>query len=231
MRQDVAFPRAAAPPVLWIPAAVTQHGRRFVPARPLYPLSRDHLIPLIEYNLIRASLTNILILGHLQLLQTSSCRFGEHVPVFPRPCRDDDRNIPKSLTPTPLQRRTPHPAWIDLFPSPRMRDNAIRAQDRFSIVELRADLMSGMCAEYGRESRRDEHSPGSGGLLVWSNPWEPGGWEVTEGFIRKWGFLVEGCTDLFEATDRWRAMRGQDSLQLHLLLLDNSQSHNSHDRL
>jgi len=54
------------------------------------------------------------------------------------------------------------------------------------------------------------------GLIVWSNPWEPNGWELTEGFIRKWGFLIQGCTDLFESTNRWRDIRGEERLILEL---------------
>jgi hypothetical protein len=43
-----------------------------------------------------------------------------------------------------------------------------------------------------------------------------GGWEVTEGFLRKWGFLLEGCDELIESTNRWRALRGEERLIIEL---------------
>ncbi|KAI0124020.1 hypothetical protein BJ170DRAFT_70653 [Xylariales sp. AK1849] len=183
-----------------IPPGVTISGKS-IHMRYLYPMSRDHLLPLVEFNIWRASLTNIFIIGHLHLLGSRSCRYGGHTPVFPSPYDGD--TIPESLMPTPLQRRTPHADWIDLFPSPRMRDNAIRTQHLISNLELCADLMGGLSGQ-----QNDVNS----GLLVWSNPWEPGGWELTQGFIRKWGFLVEGCSDLLQSTNQWRDLRGEKPL-------------------
>lgn len=182
------------------------HNGQVIPGRILYPISRDHLLPLIEYNVFRASLTNLLILGHLHLMDSSSCSFSGSIPVFPSPYQGD--NLPVSLRPTLLQQSTSHPDWIDLFPSPRMRDNAIRSQHLFTNLELCADLLGGIA---GTERSADS------GLLVWSNPWEPEGWELTEGFIRKWGFLVQGCTDLLQSTNRWREIRGEERLVWELI--------------
>lgn len=187
-------------PDLFIPAALDQRGS-FVPMRNLYPMSRDHLLPLVEYNVWRAALTNVLILGHLHLLGQQNCRFGNCVPVFPNPYQGN--TLPESLKPTALQRSTPYPDWIDLIPSPRMRDNAIRSQHLISNADLCADLMGGLS---GRQ-----YDIGSA-IMVWSDPWEPHGWELSEGFTRRWWFLVEGCNDLFAATNRWRELRGDDPL-------------------
>jgi hypothetical protein len=54
------------------------------------------------------------------------------------------------------------------------------------------------------------------GIMVWSDPWHPDGWEVTEGFARKWGFLLKGCGELIEASNRWRAMRHEDRLVVEI---------------
>lgn len=180
------------------------HGGRVVPPRHLYPISADHLLPLIEYNLFRAISTNVLILGRSHH-SGSPCRFSGSFPIFPNPYQGV--GIPSSLKPTPLQQSTTYPDWIDLLPSPRMRDNVIRTQDLFASSELCTDLLGGLMG-----MQNDIHS----GLLVWSDPWESNGWEVTEGFIRKWGFLVQGCTDLFESTNRWRDIRGEKRLILEL---------------
>lgn len=185
-------------PELVIPPYLS-HSGRITPARQLYPISRDHLLPLVEYNVFRATWTNILILGHLHLIAQPSCGFRVSVPIFPNPYQGG--SLPASLKPTALQQSAVYPDWIDMLPSPRMRDNAIRTQHLFTNAELVADLLGGMMG-----SKNDIDSI----LLVWSNPWEPSGWELTEGFVRKWGFLVEGCTDLFQSTNRWRALRGEE---------------------
>jgi len=157
-------------------------------------------MPLVEYNVFRATATNFLILGSSRFSEVA-CPFGASVPTFPNPYQGII--IPPSLEQTPLQQSSQYPVWIDLLPSPKMRDNAIRSQHLFTSNELYADLLGGMI---GRQN--DVNS----GLIAWSNPWEAGGWELTEGFIKKWGFLVRGCVDLFEATHRWRDIRGEERL-------------------
>lgn len=54
------------------------------------------------------------------------------------------------------------------------------------------------------------------GVLVWNDPWSVSGWEVTEGFAKKWGFLIKGCWEVMEATNRWRKMRGDEPLCVEL---------------
>lgn len=187
-------------PNLFIPAALDQSGS-FMPMRNLYPISRDHLLPLVEYNVWRATLTNVLILGHLHLMGQQNCRFGNCAPIFPNPYQSN--SLPESLKPTALQRSTSYPDWIDIMPSPRMRDNAIRNKHLISNAALCADLMGGISGkQYNIESA----------IMVWSDPWEPRGWELSQGFIRRWWFLVDGCNDIFEATNNWRELRGDDPL-------------------
>ena len=50
------------------------------------------------------------------------------------------------------------------------------------------------------------------GLISWSDPWDVNGWEFTPKFARKWGFLLRGCVDVIEATNRWREQRGEEPL-------------------
>ena len=45
------------------------------------------------------------------------------------------------------------------------------------------------------------------GAMVWGDPWDLGNWEVSEGFVGKWGWLLKGCQELVEATNYWRGRR------------------------
>ncbi|KID87963.1 hypothetical protein MAJ_11092, partial [Metarhizium majus ARSEF 297] len=49
-------------------------------------------------------------------------------------------------------------------------------------------------------------------LKVEHHPWEPSGWEVTESFVEKWGWLLAGCVELKEATNYWRGKRGLEGI-------------------
>jgi hypothetical protein len=168
-------------------------------------------LPLIEYNVFRAVYTNILILGNAHIMGGPCLFSGSGSVPFPHaPDRaGSSTSIPAALRPTPLQQSAPHAAWIDVFPSPKMRDNMIRAQREhlFTSGELCADVLGGLSGK-----QNDVNS----GLIVWSDPWEPGGWELTEGFIGKWKFLIKGCNDLVESTNGWRDVRGEDRLILEI---------------
>jgi hypothetical protein len=50
------------------------------------------------------------------------------------------------------------------------------------------------------------------GVIAWSPPWDVSELEVSEGLWRKWGWSFKGCTDVLEATNRWRKEIGEKSL-------------------
>jgi hypothetical protein len=50
------------------------------------------------------------------------------------------------------------------------------------------------------------------GLIVWRDPWDPSGWEVSETFVRKWSWVLRGCRELLWSTNYWRGRRGEDVL-------------------
>ena len=54
------------------------------------------------------------------------------------------------------------------------------------------------------------------GVLVWADPWDASNWELTEGFLRKWGWIFQGATDIIEASNGWRARRGEEGLVVEL---------------
>ncbi|OTB08632.1 hypothetical protein M426DRAFT_316642 [Hypoxylon sp. CI-4A] len=168
-----------------------------------FPLSLDHLIPLVQFNFIRGVLTNMGIMGYQTAFPPECSRLWVQVPLFEAPS-----TIPESLQPTALQLSTPHEPWIDLIPDKQMRDNAIRATGTFSPKEVEEE----MTGAYFGKSKPIEIA----GMVAWTDPWRPDGWELTEGFIRNWPFLVKDCWDLLESTNRWRAMRDEEPLVVEL---------------
>lgn len=143
-------------------------------------------------------------MGHVHLID-ETCGFHGSVTIFPNPYQG--LGIPPTLQQTALQQSIPYPDWIDLIPSPQMRNNAIQTQHLFTNKEFAADLLTGVV---GQDNKRNP------GMLVWSDPWDPSGWELTEDFVKKWSFLVQGCYDLFRSTNYWRKLRGEKPLSLRL---------------
>ncbi|EHK48610.1 hypothetical protein TRIATDRAFT_214714 [Trichoderma atroviride IMI 206040] len=139
--------------------------------------------------------------------------------------------FPENLAPTSLQLSHPHSSWIDVFPFPEMRDNLIRYEGYFSHAEFLTDLlgnliscMDGAC-DLPRKwtnalpgSKNGDDAPDRRGLILWGEPYQRESWEVTPGFLRKWWWVVKGCGELIESTNRWRTVRGERPLRMAVLL-------------
>lgn len=165
-----------------------------------FPLSPDHhLLTLMQYNVLRATMTNLAILSLLDTLPIECCAARELIGLLPTP-----DTIPPTFRPTPLQLSVPHDFWIDAFPVPQMRDNLIRLQGTYDQDDLCVDLCGGLYEGFDEIEMR--------GILIWGDPWCSDGWEVTEGFVKKWGFILRGCNGLIDATNRYRTARGEDRL-------------------
>ncbi|KAH7118493.1 hypothetical protein EDB81DRAFT_873199 [Dactylonectria macrodidyma] len=106
------------------------------------------------------------------------------------------------LRPTALQTTVRHHPWIDLFPVPQVRNCFIRISAGGYEDELCVDLVD--------VEESDEEKPK---LIVWGNPSDPRAWEGTVPFLRKWGWVVRGCQELFDATNHWRETRGERKLR------------------
>ena len=126
------------------------------------------------------------------------------MPLSPAPSTGPD-----SLAPSPLQLSTPHDQWIDLLPDRTLRDNALRAAGTIDLGALQRDLTGSMCGG-------GHPGPELFGIMVWSDPWCADGWELSEGFVRRWAGLLTGCWALLAATNRWRAIRGDEPLVIEL---------------
>ncbi|KAI1856849.1 hypothetical protein JX265_011174 [Neoarthrinium moseri] len=168
----------------------------------VFPLSPDHLITLLQYNTLRALAVNRTLISGI-LFTPLDCG-QEVIHVIPYPAKPE--LLPSTLLPTTLQQTVPHGDWIDMFPCPEGRDRLIRAAGTFDEDELWADCIGGLYEGFpdGEIQRR--------GFIAWSPPWDISGWEMSEGFLRKWGWLVKGSPGALEATNRWRANRGEEPL-------------------
>jgi hypothetical protein len=157
----------------------------------------------VRVNVFYALARNIALLGFDDAWLTDDA-----VSPFNRqgPLPETAPACPDTLRPTQLQVSVSHHPWIDLFPCPRMRDNFLAAvllhgEDAIDEDALCRDVVDGG-AEAGTEA-----------LIAWTDSWSPRGWEVTEAFLRKWGWLVRGCVEMQAGTNAWRQRRGLPSLK------------------
>ncbi|KAJ5578451.1 uncharacterized protein N7459_007415 [Penicillium hispanicum] len=158
----------------------------------------DLLLDLIQFNFTRALMENTRVLG-LRSDQLHDDAISPFNTAGPWP-DDSLLTLPVDLQPTVIQRSIPHHPWLDLLPVPQMRDNLILAGD-FEETQLCLDMK-------GSGSTRSQRS----GIIVWSDPWDPAGWEVTAPFARSWGWVIRDCHDLAHSTNRWRAKRNERPL-------------------
>ncbi|KFA56277.1 hypothetical protein S40293_00156 [Stachybotrys chartarum IBT 40293] len=169
----------------------------------------SHLPSLIQYNVHAALTRNADTLGLSQLW----LHYEAVSPFSPAP---PDATIPVAtasvatadwpcaLQPTRLQRGVEHHPWIDLFPHPRLRDNMLRAfEDPRGFCD--EDELCHDLAHFSDAAKQPT-------LLVWGVPWDVRSWEASEPLLRKWGWLLEGCGEILDATNYWRGKRGERRL-------------------
>ncbi|KAI1411224.1 hypothetical protein F5Y13DRAFT_165970 [Hypoxylon sp. FL1857] len=169
-----------------------------------FPLSADHrLIVLIQYNVLRAFMTNLSILSYLHRLPLE-CGAALNIEFI----SSAPNSIPPSLESTELQKRIAHDVWMDTFPWASMRDNLVLNRGKYDGDDLCIDLMGGLYEGFDEVEKT--------GLIVWGEPWSETGWEVSERFATKWSFLLKGCHILVESTNRWREARGEERLVIEV---------------
>ncbi|KAK7417808.1 hypothetical protein QQZ08_011504 [Neonectria magnoliae] len=117
-------------------------------------------------------------------------------------------SCPEHLRPTPLQLAIEHHPWSDLLPLPRLRDNILVAITSGGLDE---DVLCHDILDVAGGSQCDEAL-----LIVWGDPWDARSWEANVGFLKKWRWLLQGCNELIESTNRWRQSRGEDPLNIRL---------------
>ena len=178
----------------------------------MYPLPADHLLTLVYYNVYRALIANVAILGlDLDLMVTDEYP-SPFTPLSPT-ASSAIRSLPPCLQPTELQRSIAHhPQW-DIVPDPAIRDNLLRkGEPNIDDVELCMDLI-------GSEARRQraQTSTEAAGCMVWGDPWAAESWEVTEAFVKKYPWLFEGASYIKQSTNAWRVKRDEPPLRFEEL--------------
>jgi hypothetical protein len=164
----------------------------------------DHILVLVKFNVFRALMSNVRDLGtsDKEVMDDNALSPYSDSSAFIRPA-------PPALRPTNLQRKICHHPWIDAVPIPGMRDNLLLAKDSYDDQQLCADLVG----VYGESTDRN-------GMIVWGDPWDPASWEVTESFVRSWGWTIRGCERLYWSTNHWRERRGERPLKFERLLCE-----------
>ncbi|EEA22424.1 hypothetical protein TMatcc_001273 [Talaromyces marneffei ATCC 18224] len=169
-----------------------------------FPICLDNkLFTLIQHNSLRGMLANMAI-----LIRLSGRDFQGWDEFYTEDLPSPPENSPPCLQFTFLQKTTSHEAWIDIVPSPTMRDNIIKYQDMIDADDLCSDFIGGAV-----EGANDVHNRG---LILWGDPWSSDGWELSENFVKKWWFLLEDCADMLVSTNMWREVRGEKKLAIKL---------------
>ncbi|EXJ54995.1 uncharacterized protein A1O5_12734 [Cladophialophora psammophila CBS 110553] len=180
----------------------------------MYPLPSDHLVSLVYYNVYRALISNTHMLGLDMNLMYLDDYPSPFLPMS-QSATSNIRHLPPSLQPTELQKTMPHHPMWDIFPDPEMRDNILRYGEQ-NIDDLQ--LCLDMVGDGNYTGLEDLDSQQTNGLIVWSEPWDSEGWEVTESFTRKWPFLLKGAINVQKSTNKWRMRRGESPLDFERIL-------------
>lgn len=161
-----------------------------------YTLSSELLLPVTQWNIIRAMSTNAITMG------LNTALLAEDILSPFNTSSPTTTNLPPSLQPTDLQKRIIHHPWIDLFAVSSIRDALLRNLHLYSEDELCHDLFgsSGDCSQ-------------PTGLLIWGEPWDSFAYEISDEMLRKWGWLWSGCTEALQSTNYWRLQRGEETLE------------------
>ncbi|EPE29988.1 hypothetical protein GLAREA_01148 [Glarea lozoyensis ATCC 20868] len=161
----------------------------------------ERLISVLQLNVFDALTGNAaaLGLGMLWLVCDAVSPLGQYGFCLAEHSSSQTAMCPKSLIPTASQTSAHHHPWVDVLPWPELRDKILllSANELIDEDELWYDMV-----EFDTKKSYDNAS-----LIVWGNPWDPRGWEVSTGFLRKWGWLIKCCPEILDATNYWRARR------------------------
>jgi hypothetical protein len=172
-----------------------------IDSRRLYPLSSDHLLSLIYFSVFKALVSNMRLLSlDLELMETDTYQ-SPFVELDRGTCSIDVGSLPPDLQPTLIQRTVPHHPRMDIFPDPVVRDNIILSQEKFKDYPFCMAIL-------GHDTWRENDPSQRAGMVVWAEPSRVDGWEITDGFLAKWEWMLRGAERLERATNAWRRRRG-----------------------
>ena len=162
-------------------------------------LAEHRFIHLVQYSVLRAFVANATILSLPTALFLDDSALSPYT-VFNPMCV---AAVPPThtLSPTKTQLSTFHHPFIDILASPSLRDNVL-------IATLSEEQEEIFCT--------DLHC---NGFTVWGRQsWDPMGWEVSQEFCSKWGWLLDESTIRY--SNFWRAERGELPLRLETTMLE-----------
>ncbi|QKX64767.1 uncharacterized protein TRUGW13939_11943 [Talaromyces rugulosus] len=200
-------------------------------------LPADHLLTLIQFNVLRALRATKDVLWQSALYSipelAPNAEISEDTLFSRAVITHASKSLPSSLAPVQSQTSFLHFVWVDIFPFPTMRENFITWEKQFNHVELVNDLVGNLvdttpipgsfstvhvhpipCNLNLVNAVDDEVTTSRNGLIVWGEPHLVDSWEATPGFLRKWGWAVQGCHDLIESSNRWRVRRGEEPFRI-----------------
>ncbi|KAL8944181.1 MAG: hypothetical protein Q9216_000605 [Gyalolechia sp. 2 TL-2023] len=156
-------------------------------------LSEHRFLCLSEYSVQRAFICNATMLSiDASLLENDD---GVSPWTLMNPFIAPSESFPQSLKPTPLQLQTYHHPFLDMLAPTGLRDNALLAM-------LDDDQEDDLCRSFHHD-----------GLKVWGGqPWSPVGWEFSQSFADRWGWLLDAAC--VESSNFWRFERGEPPLKL-----------------
>jgi hypothetical protein len=129
----------------------------------IFPLTKTHLLTLIEYNVLRAIITNLSFLSLMAIF----CWEFHSEPRLQKPRILAVTPVPRSLVPKSLQMSTPHTPWIDTFPLTVKRDNLIEAATN-SDFDKHEPCSKIFCTPF----KGPNEAKVPRGLVVWGDPWD-----------------------------------------------------------
>lgn len=185
------------------PSSIHFIGRLEAAARAEYAIRAprtDLILGLNQLNNLRALTSNIDVLGFTASEMHDDALSPFSTPsAWPASDQTVMSSLPGALTPTVIQSTIEHHPWLDLIPLPKLRDNLILADAAGLLDEYK--LCHDLC---GHQSAAD----GFSGVIVWRDPWDPSGWEITRTFLERWGWVLRDCWELWVSTNYWRTRRG-----------------------
>lgn len=129
-----------------------------------------------------------------------------------------------------------HSTWINLIAFTAMHENLIRWETSFNHREFAQDLIGteadpdlfsqAQCSRFAMllESKYllsgdeddDEVTATRNALILWGECHDVNSWEVTPGFLRKWAWVMWGCEELIDSSNRRRRIRGEEPLRFSI---------------
>ncbi|KAF3922416.1 hypothetical protein AA313_de0204846 [Arthrobotrys entomopaga] len=185
-----------------------EFAQRFFPDYNMETHQLSDLATVVHLNVLNGMYRNALavrVSWHDMADDDGISPFNKYGP--PRdPTTMTDSPPPPSLLPTETQKAVVHHPWIDLIPFHEMRDCIIIAVAAGVLDEEELCLTLSGHPEYMDGELTS--------FVVWGLPWDHKNWELSIGILRKWGWLLQSCTEMVETTNYWRERRGEAKIRI-----------------